>query len=46
MYSKKGGNTDPCDTPVILETLNAKQLIAINFFPSAKYDSNHLYANP
>ena len=49
MYSKKskGPKTDPCGTfSVILEVFDAKPLIDTNCLWFAKYDSNHLFANP
>ena len=49
MYSRnsKDPRTDPGSTPqVVLETLDAKPLIDIIWWRSAKYDSNHLSVNP
>ena len=46
MYGRKskGGKVDPCGTP--LEVLDAKPLIDRNSLRFAKYNSNHLFANP
>ena len=49
MYIRKSKDpkTDPCGTPhVILEVLDSKPLIDTNCLRFAKYDSNHLFANP
>ena len=43
----KGPKTDLCGTPhVILEVIDSKPLIDTNYLRFAKYDSNHLFANP
>ena len=49
MYIRKSKspNIDPCGTlHVILEVLDAKPLTDTNCLRFAKYDSNHLFANP
>ena len=49
MYIRKGQGpkTDPCGTPdVIFELLDSKPLIGTNCLRFAKYDSDHLFANP
>ena len=49
MYSRKrkGAYTNPSGTlQVILKIFDAKPVIDTHCLQSAKYDSNHLFANP
>ena len=47
MRKSKGPKTDPCGTPhVTLELLDTKPMIHKNCLLFAKYDSNHVFANP